>query len=253
MKMLRWLPVWLAAGWLLTGCGKLPSPAGESVSGQGVPLFQEKKGLRLPDEMKKDFGVEVAEGAERTMQREVRKLARVYREPRDGAPGAASLMLTAGEAEGFKPGQAVRLKAAGADGEFDGTVVRLDGQTQSAVGQAEVLVEFADRQQRIPGGAFLTATFNVGPARLVLAVPSGALLDLADGTFVYAVNGEHFTRTRVKAGAAADGFVGIEDGLYSGDMVVTKGIESLWLIELSALKGGKPCCAAPKKEPAATK
>jgi multidrug efflux pump subunit AcrA (membrane-fusion protein) len=95
----------------------------------------------------------------------------------------------------------------------------------------------------------LTATFLIGEPRPVLVVSRSALLTAAEGTFVYAVNGTHFTRTKIKIGATTDGFVEVEDGLYSGDKVVAKGMESLWLIELSALKGGKPCCAVPRREP----
>jgi hypothetical protein len=213
-----------------------------------VPLFQEKRGVRLPDETKKLFGVEVAEVAEQPMQRALRKLARVYREARDGAPGRASVTLTAAETKDLKPEHLVRLNAADFEDDLRGKLTRVDEQTHSALGQAEALVEFADAQRRVASGAFLTARFLIGEPKSVLVVPKTALLTAADGMFVYAVNGEHFTRTKIKVGAATDGFVEVEDGLYSGDVVVVKGVESLWLIELSALKGGKPCCVAPKKE-----
>jgi hypothetical protein len=41
--------------------------------------------------------------------------------------------------------------------------------------------------------------------------------------------------------------VAIEDGLYAGDSVAVRGVDGLWLVELSALKGGTPCCSVPKK------
>lgn len=248
MKSLPFLFWALATGCLLAGCGEKHSPSAGSVESQGVPLFQEKKGIRLPDEMKKAFGVQVAEVTEQPMQREIRKFARVYREGRADTPGGASVMLTATEAKDLKPGQMVRLKVDGFEDDLRGKLARVDEQTHSALGQAEALVEFADGQQRVTAGTFLTATFLIGEPKSVLVVPKTALLTAADGTFVYAVNGEHFTRTRIKIGAATDAVVEVEDGLYAGDMVVVNGVDSLWLIELSAVKGGKPCCAVPKKE-----
>jgi hypothetical protein len=253
MKFLASLPLSLAVGWLFAGCGEKHNSSVESAEGEAVPLFQEKKGIRLPDEMKKVFGVETAEVAEQPMQREIRKLARVYREARPDALGGASVMMTTAETRDLKPGQMVRLKVDGSDSELSGELARVDEQTHSALGQAEALVEFADAQQRVGVGAFSTATFLIGESKPVLVVPKTALLTAADGRFVYAVNGEHFTRTKIKTGAATDGFVEVEEGLYSGDEVVAKSVESLWLIELSALKGGKPCCAVPKKETAAAK
>ena len=253
MKFLPFLSWSLAVGWLLAGCGEKHRPSGGSIESEGVPLFQEKKGIKLPDEMKKAFGVEVAEVTEQPMQREIRKFARVYREARDGAPGSASVMLTTAETKDLKPGQMVQLKVDGSKDDHHGKLARVDEQSHSALGQAEALVEFADAQQRATAGTFLTATFLIGEPKSALVVPKTSLLTAADGTFVYAVNGEHFIRTKIKTGALTAGFVEVEDGLYSGDMVVVKGVESLWLIELSALKGGKPCCAVPKKETASTK
>jgi multidrug efflux pump subunit AcrA (membrane-fusion protein) len=162
-------------------------------------------------------------------------------------------MLTTAEMKDLKPEHAVRLKADGSGDERLGRLVRVDEQTHATLGQTEALVEFAYTQHRVAIGTFLAATFLIGESKPVLVVPKTALLTAADGTFVYAVNGEHFTRTKIKVGAATDRFVEVEDGLYSGDMVVVKGVESLWLIELSALKGGKPCCAVPKKETALAK
>ena len=115
------------------------------------------------------------------------------------------------------------------------------------LGQVEGLVEFADPQQRYPAGALVTATFTNGETKTVLVVPESALLTAADGSYVYTLNGSHLVRTRVKPGAVSDGFLEIEDGLYAGDSVAAKGVDGLWLVELSALKGGTPCCPVPKK------
>jgi len=243
----------LTAAAVLVGCGKQHTAFVESAEVEAVPLFQGNKGIWLPEETRKLLGVESAEVAERPMQQQLRKLARVYRAARDGAPACASVMLTAAEAIDVKPGQTIRLKAAGAQEEFPGKLARVDEQTQAALGQAEALLEFDDAQPGVAAGTFLTATFLIGEPRAVLVVSQSALLTAAEGTFVYAVNGKHFTRTKIKTAATTDAFVEVEDGLYSGDSVAVKGVGSLRLIELSALKGGKPCCAVPKRESASVR
>jgi hypothetical protein len=237
-----------AAAAALAGCGRQHNRSGESSEGETVPLFQANNGIWLPDATRELFGVNVAEVAEQPIQLELRKPARVYREARDGAPADASVMLTTSEMKDLKPGQAIRLMAAGSQAEIAGRLARLDEQAQSALGEVEALVQFDDAQLQFAVGTFLTATFLIGEPRPVLVVSRSALLTAADGTFVYAVNGRHFTRTKIRIGTTTDGLVEVEDGLYAGDRVVTQGVESLWLIELSALKGGKPCCVVPKKE-----
>ena len=230
---------------VLPGC----SPK-EPVSGvpekDKISLFKEGRGVLLSDETKRLFGVEMAEVTEKPMQRRFQKMAQVYRVGREGVPASAMLLLSAEEAKELKVGQAVNLKAGDAS-EISGTLVLLDTQTQNVLGQVEGLLGFSDPEQRYPAGAFLKVTFTRGDAKTVLVVPQSALLTAADGSYVYTVNGSHLTRTRVKPGAVSDGFVEIQDGLYAGDSVAAKGVDGLWLVELSALKGGAPCCPVPKK------
>ena len=155
----------------------------------------------------------------------------------------------ADEAKELKPGQSVSLHPAHANGlSLTGKLVRLDEHALSVLGQVEALIEFTDMECRFAVGTFLTASFLTREAKPVLVVPETALLACANGSFVYTVNGKHLTRTAVKTGAVSEGFVEIEDGLYAGDSVVAKGVDNLWFIELSALKGGTPCCPAPKKD-----
>jgi multidrug efflux pump subunit AcrA (membrane-fusion protein) len=200
----------------------------------------------LTDETKKLFGVEMAEVIERPMQRRWERTAQVYRAAHDGIPASAMLLLSAEEVNELKSGQAVKVKVGNAP-KLDGTLVRLDTHAQTVLGQVEALVEFTDPQQRCPAGAFVTVMFTNDNAKAVFAVPESALLTVADGSYVYTANGDHLTRTRVKPGTTSEGFVAIEEGLYAGDSIVTNGTENLWLVELSALKGGSPCCHVPKK------
>ena len=237
------LPLAVAA---LAGCGSKKSPENAAPESDKVSLFKEGKGVWFSDETKRLFGLEIAEVTEKPMQRRTQKTAQVYRTSREGVPASAMLLLSAEEAKALKVGQPVTLKA-GDLPEISGTLVRLDTQAQTVFGQVEALVEFADRQRRYPAGTFLMATLTNGEAKTVFVVPESALLTAADGSYVYTANGSHLIRTRVKPGVASDGFVEVEDGLYAGDSVAAKGVDGLWLVELSALKGGTPCCPVPKK------
>jgi multidrug efflux pump subunit AcrA (membrane-fusion protein) len=81
----------------------------------------------------------------------------------------------------------------------------------------------------------------VGAAGTVPAIPATALLRTVKGDFVYVVNGDWYLRTPVTAGNAHDDRIEIRDGLYEGDVVVSVGVEALWLAELQAVNGGVGC------------
>jgi multidrug efflux pump subunit AcrA (membrane-fusion protein) len=128
-----------------------------------------------------------------------------------------------------------------------GKLVRIDRQVASALGKGEGVMEFADSEHQFAMGDFVVVSGATGEPKLVLVAPVSAVLVTAEGSYVYVVNGSHLSRTKIKTGASDNGMVEVEDGLYAGDSVVIKGIENLWLVELSALKGGTPCCPVAKK------
>jgi hypothetical protein len=155
------------------------------------------------------------------------------------------LLLEAEEAAALTAGKPVQIRTEQKP-ELAGTLVRLDGRATAALGQMEGIVEFADPQKEFEAGESVLAAFTIGEPKPVLVVPESAVLLAADGSYVYAVNGTHLTRTRVKTGASSEGLVEVQDGLYAGDSVAVKGVQNIWLVELSALKGGTPCCPVKK-------
>lgn len=246
VRQLIWLP--LAA--LLAGCGaeRAEHDAGETPAAKEVELFVKNKGVRLPPELQRDLGVATAEVMEKSVKPRLQKQAQVYRAAEGGSPAAALTWLDEAEARALEIRHKIELRSGGADArEFSGNLIRLEKSSSAAPGQVEALLEFTDSDRRCAVGSSLVATFSGVTARTALTVPEAAVIHGAGGAFVYAVNGEHFTRTPVKLGATADGWVEITDGLYAGDVVATQAADAMWLIELSALKGGSPCCPAPMK------
>lgn len=89
------------------------------------------------------------------------------------------------------------------------------------------------------------ATEREESGEAVLVVPKSAVLETTAGASVYVANGEHYKRSNVKVGRAFGDVVEITEGVCEGDEVVTGAAQTLWLIELRAVKGGKGCCPMP--------
>ena len=230
----------------LTGCRSKSSVSSGGDDGS-VNLFREGTGVLLSEETQKLFGIEVAEVTEKPMERRVERSVQVYRTGVGGKPNSALLQLEEEETAGMKEGQVMEIKSKGEKRELSARLTRIDRGTAAALGRVEGLLEFTDPEQEFRVGDFAMASFVMGETKPALVIPGSALLVTAEGSFVYVVNGTHLTRTRIKTGASSEGVVEVQDGLYAGDSVVIKGVRSLWIVELSALKGGTPCCAVPKK------
>lgn len=82
-------------------------------------------------------------------------------------------------------------------------------------------------------------------AHSILVVPKSAVLNTTAGDLVFVENGERYKRAPVKVGRDFGDLLEITDGVYEGDTVVTGAAQTLWLIELRAIKGGKGCCPMP--------
>jgi membrane fusion protein (multidrug efflux system) len=202
----------------------------------------------LSDQTKHLFGLEIAEVAERSFRREFHTTAQVYRPGSDHEPAAATALINAEEVKALSSGQEVRVKAAfGNSPEIIGKLARLSTTAQEILGQIEALIEFPRPSGETALGSFVQVTFAAGEPKTSLAIPESALFRTADGAFVYTVSGDHMMRTLIKVGAKSDGFIEVKDGLYAGDHIITKGVDQLWMVELSAIKGGTPCCPVPKK------
>lgn len=211
----------LPAVLLFSSCGKHAGHDGHdhhdhaSSGAAAGASFREGRGLTLPPETRLALGLETAPVEERELTPTLALAPQVFERA-----GRALASVNA-------PAAGVKLV------ESDPRIVRIH--LRASTGLAELVVSVDPDK---PVGAFVPVVLEgktVGP---VAAVPRSALLRSAEGTFVYVVNGGAYLRTPVTAGVETDGFIEITDGLYSGDEVVTRPVEQLWLTELRFTKGG---------------
>lgn len=206
--------------------------------------FKSGEGVILTDETRKILGLEVADVAERKLSNQIRLTVQVFgekhqhvlnQEDHSGCDMHGSGFLSTNTAVAVKVGQPVQLFK-GSNSPLPGVVLAV--QKALAIGESEIIIGVSNATAVLKPGEFVPARIHLPREEPVPAIPQAAVLRTAEGTFVYAVNGDAFFRTAVKVGAAADGWVEVMDGLLAGDQVVTKPVQTLWLIELRATKGG---------------
>jgi len=237
------LAIALAAG----GCRERPLVIEEAVG----PQYSANRGLFLPDETRRSIDLQVVEVGEQKGSGTLEFEVRVY--AREGNVIKASGALGIAPARLLKAGQSVAIQTrengrpATTSPAFTGKVVGVSEQLRAATGHLEVLVELAAAPESIVVGSVLSAQITLQEGEKVITIPKSALLQCTEGSFVFAVSGEHFVRTAVKAGGSHGEVVEISDGLLPGDEVVARPVMSLWLTELAAVKGGQACCIEPPK------
>lgn len=226
MKSYHWITVLIACGGLLfAGCGKKASETAQTEEGSeegGGVSFKEGSGLVLNTDVIRALGLKTIEAEERAISAEVKLLAQVF---------ATTPQILA--SVGVSETEAARLEKQGFTG---AKLIRLDRTSFTATQRGDAI--FAVDRSPVPTiGEFIELSLTEAP-RPALTVPRSAVLDAANGTFVYVVNGENYLRAPVKIGAQSGDFVEITDGLYAGDVVVTTPVNQLWLAELRLTKGG---------------
>jgi|APTNR8051073442_1049403.scaffolds.fasta_scaffold00053_39 multidrug efflux pump subunit AcrA (membrane-fusion protein) len=202
--------------------------------------FKEGVGIHLGPATRVAIGLELAEVEERSTPVEMPLTAQVYREAHEasqnqGEPAGfayASAWVDPSDAKRLTPGLPLRIPGA------TGTVLRVDRTMAASGGRVEALLKVQNGERVWKIGDFVPAIPVLSEETSVAVIPREALLETAYGPFVYVVNGEAFLRTAVTTGARRGAFTEITDGLYSGDQVVVRPVETLYLIELRATKGG---------------
>lgn len=131
----------------------------------------------------------------------------------------------------LRPG--VRIIAGAAafpDRTFEGEISDVDSRIDPTTRTVRVRAMLPNRDETLRPGMLMTVRVLANP-REALAVPEIALLDRADGSFVYRVaagdNGQVVEQVAVRTGQRAAGMAEVLDGLAPGDLVVTEGIQSV--------------------------
>ena len=206
--------------------------------------FKAGKGVIVTDETRKILGVEVADVREQKLPAQIRFNVQVFGEKHHhairendhtGCDVHGSGFVPLDKAAALRPGQPVQIQTR-TNESLAGVVLAVE-QTLT-LGESEVIVGLTNATDKLKPGEFLSAIITLPREEVVTVIPHSALLRTAEGMFVYAVNGEAFFRTPVKVGSEANGLLEITDGLLAGDTVVTKPVETFYLIELRATKGG---------------
>ena len=259
------IPVLLVTGLLFVGCGRKDSDSHKEGDGHdhgaakaegkddghghgreapSGASFKAGKGVMITEETSKILGVEVADVAERKLPNQIRFTVQVFGEKHhhllnqadhSGCDVHGSAFLPAETASVVKAGQSVNVLK-DTNHPLGGVVLAV--QKALALGESEVVIGISNATTALKAGEFVPARVSIPRDEAVAAIPQSAVLRTSEGTFVYAVNGDAYFRMAVKVGTEADGWVEITDGLLAGDRVVTKPVETLWLIELRATKGG---------------
>ncbi|MBX3732895.1 MAG: efflux RND transporter periplasmic adaptor subunit [Verrucomicrobiae bacterium] len=214
---------------------------GESEGASGAS-FKEGQGVLVKDEAKKLLGIEVVDVAEREMPAELRTTIQIFGErhnlnsrEHDTCLVQGAAFVATNAAAVLKAGQSVELRQ-GTNAAFAGTVLGVP--KSLTLGEAEIVIGISNAAASLKPGDFVSALVKLPLQGPVPSVPVSALLRTAEGTYVYAVNGDAYFRTAVKTGIESGGWVEITDGLLAGDQVVVQPVQALWLIELRATKGG---------------
>ena len=218
------------------GHGHDESPSGAS--------FKAGKGVVITDETRKILGVEIIEVTEVKMPREFTFNVQVFGEKHRheinsqdhaGCDVQASGLVSSNTRSLVKPGQPVNALK-GTNHVATGVVLNI--QKGLTLGESEIVIGLSNASTVLKPGEFVSASISIPREEAVMVVPRSAVLKTSEGTFVYAANGDAYLCTPVEVGSQSGGFVEITDGLLAGDQVVVKPVETLWLIELRATKGG---------------
>ncbi|MBC8071447.1 MAG: efflux RND transporter periplasmic adaptor subunit [Deltaproteobacteria bacterium] len=106
----------------------------------------------------------------------------------------------------------------------EGELVMIDNAVDPQTGTISLKARFANEDDSLWPGQFVTARLQVDTRAGVLVVPEQAIQSGADGPFVYVIGDDDTVSVRpVKRGAMQDGATIVDDGVVAGERVVVEG------------------------------
>ncbi|SDH00754.1 membrane fusion protein, multidrug efflux system [Pseudomonas flavescens] len=110
----------------------------------------------------------------------------------------------------------------------DGVLESLDNQIDTTTGTVKLKARFENAEEMLFPNQFVNTRLQVSVRQKALLVPVAALQFGANGTFVYAIDGEDKVQVRqVKVGPSDGEFSVIEDGVAADERVVVEGTDRL--------------------------
>lgn len=130
---------------------------------------------------------------------------------------------------------------------FTGRIANVDSRVDPATRTVRVRAMLQNSDEAIRPGMLMTVDVHSNP-REALAIPEIAILDQADGAYVYRVvsrdNGEAVDLVRIRTGQRAGGMAEVLEGLNAGDRVITEGVQSVRPGQPVQIGEGPPAGAA---------
>jgi hypothetical protein len=244
-----WLVV--LASLCLVGCTSPSSGPGKTADKRDDPPAHEEAAISadgiitIPQATLQAFHLTTARVHRQSFTGDESLMIQVFRESDEGVlPGLkyrlgyayASALISADAA--FPPnGQTVQVSSGGAT--WKASILRVNVVGGDLSKKREVLLELDDPEHHLILGQTGLARVGSGAVQSVLVVPNAAVLNAAEGTFVYLqLQAGQFKRVPVQLGEKRQDNVEVKDGVKEGDQVVTIPISTLWITELQLKQGG---------------
>jgi membrane fusion protein (multidrug efflux system) len=124
----------------------------------------------------------------------------------------------------------VARTAAYPDRTFTGTISNVDSRVDANTRTVRVRAILPNGDGTLRPGMLLTVDVRSNP-RQALAIPEIAILDRADGSYVYRITtvegGQQAELVRIQTGARSGGMAEVLEGLNLGDQIVTEGVQTV--------------------------
>jgi multidrug efflux system membrane fusion protein len=130
----------------------------------------------------------------------------------------------------MRAGHTLRVDALDRDNQTElaqGTVLTLDNQIDTATGTVKVRASFANRDYRLFPNEFVNAKLLVKTLMSVNIIPTAAIQNNNDVSFVYIVNTNNTVQSRNIKVATTDGLSAAVTGVKPGETLVTDGFDKL--------------------------
>ena len=125
-------------------------------------------------------------------------------------------------------GQAVSARSAAYPGRiFEGRVTTVGSRVDPATRSVEARAEFANKDDALRPGMFLTSTLTTATRKDAVLIPEEAVVSTADGHFVFTVVDGKVAKRKVVLGAYVFGEVEALSGLEAGTAVVVGGVQKV--------------------------